>query len=86
METHANVCIFSGHYENHIRRVPMLLEDNQWNYSANLCPISSLLDCADGVSCRLSHRVQRENIYHPSVYKTQLCESIYSDASEGVRT
>jgi hypothetical protein len=35
-----------------------------------------------GAFCRLSHRVQKEHIYHPSVYKTQFCEGRLNLAGE----
>lgn len=38
--------------------------------------------CVTGISCRFSHRVQKEHIYHPSVYKTQLCESTLTPNGE----
>lgn len=73
-----------AHYENHLRRCPVIVPNGskpgnsdalRLKYSANLCVHASLLDCPQGSDCPYSHRVQKEHIYHPSVYKTQLCES-----------
>lgn len=62
-----------AHYENQTRRIPKLVGD-AWNYDVQLCSANSLLECPQGLKCGLSHRLQKENIYHPLVYKTKVCE------------
>mmetsp|Transcript_8118 Transcript_8118/g.12253 ORF Transcript_8118/g.12253 Transcript_8118/m.12253 type:complete len:573 (+) Transcript_8118:64-1782(+) len=63
-----------AHYENNIRRRPRLV-NGKFNFTDKLCAYASITDCPHGMDCPLSHRVQKEHIYHPSLYKTQLCES-----------
>lgn len=63
-----------AHYENNIRRRPRLV-NGKFNFTDKLCSYASLTDCPQGMNCPFSHRVQKEHIYHPSLYKTQLCES-----------
>jgi len=63
-----------AHYENNIRRRPRLVQ-GKFNFTDKLCTHASLADCPKGMNCSFSHRVQKEHIYHPSVYKTQVCES-----------
>lgn len=62
-----------AHYENQTRRIPKLIGDT-WSYDVQLCSANSLLECPQGLKCGFSHRLQKENIYHPLVYKTKTCE------------
>mmetsp|Transcript_7801 Transcript_7801/g.11077 ORF Transcript_7801/g.11077 Transcript_7801/m.11077 type:complete len:639 (+) Transcript_7801:160-2076(+) len=63
-----------AHYENNIRRRPRLV-NGKFNFTDKLCTFASITDCPQSMNCTFSHRVQKEHIYHPSLYKTQLCES-----------
>eukprot|EP00466_Bigelowiella_natans_P021527 jgi/Bigna1/72851/fgenesh1_pg.21_\ len=63
-----------AHYENNIRRRPRLV-NGKFNFTDKLCTFASITDCPNSMNCAFSHRVQKEHIYHPSLYKTQLCES-----------
>lgn len=62
---------FDAHVDEETRRVPKF-EENEWNYKPVLCLFR--MKCHNGHMCKFAHN-ETEVLFHPLIFKTQVCES-----------
>mmetsp|Transcript_10584 Transcript_10584/g.20404 ORF Transcript_10584/g.20404 Transcript_10584/m.20404 type:complete len:290 (+) Transcript_10584:2490-3359(+) len=67
---------YDAHIEQDTRRNPVYSPESGWNYKPVLCLPGR--KCQYGHNCKFAHN-QTEVLYHPLIFKTEICEEFKSE-------